>query len=132
MATKTAKPVIVRVPQISPATRRRGAAIARRAGSATLKAAYAEKHTLAAVASAAVLGLAKKQGIALPKIDALGTPGTYGAALWIAGRFMRSEVLSHMATGLLSVSAYQLGAGDNLSGGYEVVGQSSDTEGGAL
>jgi hypothetical protein len=131
MATKTAKPVIVRVPQISPATRRRGAAIARRAGSATLKAAYAEKHTLAAVASAAVLGLAKKQGIALPKIDALGTPGTYGAALWIAGRFAKSEVLSHMATGLLSVAAYQLGAGETLSG-FDVVGSSADTEGGAL
>lgn len=131
MATKTAKPVIVRVPQISPATRRRGASIARRAGSATLKAAYAEKHTLAAVATSAVLGLAKKQGIALPKIDALGTPGTYGAALWIAGRFMKSEILSHMATGLLSVSAYQLGAGETLSG-YDVVGQSSGSEDGAL
>jgi len=132
MATKTAKPVIVRVPTVSPAAKRKGAQLARRAGSAALRAASAEKHTLAAVATAAVLGVAKKQGIALPKIDALGVTGTYGAVLWFAGRFMKSPVLSHCATGLLAVSAYELASGQTLSG-YDVVGQSArDDDSGAL
>lgn len=121
MATKTTKPVIVRVPSVSPATRRRVAGVARRAGGAAARAAYAEKHTIAAVLAAAAFGWMKKSGVQLPKIDAIGTPGTYGLVAWGLGRFMGSPVASHIATGLMSVSAYELASGQTLSGG-EVMG----------
>lgn len=113
---KTAAVKIVRVPSFSAATKRRAAGIARRGFSAASKAASSEKHTIAAVAAAAALGFMQRSGVALPKIDALGTAGTYGLVAWAGGRFMRSPVLSHIATGLMSISAYQLAAGQTLSG----------------
>lgn len=67
-----------------------------------------ERHTLAAVAAAGVLGLAKRQGVELPRIEALGTPGTYGLAAWALGKWSRNRTLSHVATGLLSVALYEL------------------------
>lgn len=116
MATKSAKVQIVRVPSFSPAARRRAGAIARRGFSAAGRAAASEKHTIAAVAAAATLGFMQRSGVSLPRIDALGTAGTYGLVSWAAGRFMKSPVLSHIATGLMSISAYQLAAGQTLAG----------------
>jgi hypothetical protein len=116
MATRTTKPVIVRVPSFSPAAKRRAAGIARRGYSIASKAAASERHTLAAVGAAAVLGFAKRSNVELPKIDALGVAGTYGLAAWALGRTMKSPIMSHVATGLLSISAYQLAAGSSVSG----------------
>lgn len=113
---KTASVKIVRVPSFSAATKRRAAGLARRGFSAASKAASSEKHTIAAVAAAATLGFMQRSGVALPRVDALGTAGTYGLIAWAGGRFMRSPVLSHIATGLMSISAYQLAAGQTLSG----------------
>lgn len=115
MATKS-KVQIVRVPTFSAASKRRAAGLARRGFSAASRIAAQEKHTFAAVAAAAALGYAQKAGVQLPRIEALGTSGTYGLVAWAAGKYMKSPVMSHVATGLLSVAAYQFGRGEGISG----------------
>ncbi len=106
---------IVRVPGTVSRKARAGAAV-RRGATAAGKALADEKHTLTAIVASAALGLAKRQGISLPKIDQIGTAGTYGAAAWVAARMMKSRTLSHVATGLLSVAAFSMAAGDTLTG----------------
>jgi hypothetical protein len=113
---KTSSVKIVRVPTFSAAAKRRASGIARRGFSAAARAASSERHTIAAVGAAAVLGFMQRSSVALPKIDALGTAGTYGLIAWAGGRFMKSQILSHVATGLMSISAYQLAAGQTVSG----------------
>lgn len=67
----------------------------------------AERHTLAALVAAGVVGYVDRDGgVELPKIDALGTAGTYGLAAWILGRATGSKMAQHAATGLLSVAVY--------------------------
>jgi hypothetical protein len=84
--------------------------------SAAARAAREEKHTIAAVGAAAVLGFMKRENVALPKVEALGTAGTYGVAAWLLGRYTKSIVLQHVATGLLSVAAVELSSGISVSG----------------
>ena len=79
---------------------------ARRGGGIAAAAASAERHTLAAVGAAAALGFLKRNNVQLPKVDALGTPGTYGVVLWALARWSKSRVAGHMATGLLCLAAY--------------------------
>jgi hypothetical protein len=109
---KSAAVKIVRVPSFGA----RAKAIARRGASVGARMAMAEKHTAAAVGAAAVLGFAARSGVQLPKIDAIGTAGTYGLVAWAIGRWTRSNVAQHVATGLLSVAAYQLASGGSVSG----------------
>ena len=104
--------------------------MARRGYSAAARVASQERHTLVAVGSAAVLGFMKKQNVQLPKINALGTPGTYGLIAWAIGRFTKSPVAQHVATGLMSVSAYELASGQTLSG--EVMGSVMGEDSGSL
>lgn len=106
---------VVRVPSGVPARRRAGAMV-RRGVSRAAAAARDEKHTLTALIAAGGLGLAKRQGISLPKIPQIGTAGTYGLAAWVAARMTKNKTMAHVATGLLSVSAFQLAAGETLSG----------------
>jgi hypothetical protein len=108
---------VIRVPTM-PRMRRAGA-FARRGLSAVARRAMQEKHTLTAVGAATALGLARRFGVNLPKIDVLGTAGTYGAAAWAFARYTRSNVLAHVATGLLSVAGYQFGSGGGMSGDDE-------------
>ena len=75
-----------------------------------------EKHTMMAVGAAAVLGFAKRENVALPKIDALGTAGTYGLLAWALGRYSKNPTLQHLGTGLLSVAAAELASGQSVSG----------------
>ena len=131
MAIKTSKPVIVRVPAAVPAKRKSSGGFARRASSAASRLAASETHTIVAVGSAVVLGLMQRQNVALPKIDALGTPGTYGLLAWAVGRYTRSTMAQHVATGLMSVSAYQLAAGQTLSGG-DVMGAVMGEDSGSI
>lgn len=93
--------------------RERAGQVARRVGSAAASAAREEKHTITAVVAAAVVGYAQRENMLdnLPQIDAIGPVGTLGAVAWAAGRFMRSNVASHVATGLLSIAAYDLARG---------------------
>jgi len=67
-----------------------------------------EKHTLAAVGAAAVLGLMQGQGMSLPHFTAVGVPATYGVAAWALGRYSKNRTVQHVATGLLAVAAYDL------------------------
>jgi cell wall assembly regulator SMI1 len=106
---------IVRVPG-NPSRRARAGRSIRRGATAAGRAIADEKHTLTAIVAAAGLGLAKRQDIKLPKIDAIGTAGTYGAIAWVGARFMKSRTLAHVATGLLSVAAFSMAAGDELTG----------------
>jgi hypothetical protein len=108
---KTAPVRIVRVPTFG-----RAKAIARRGATVGARIAMTERHTAAAVGAAAVLGFAARSGVQLPKIDAIGTAGTYGLVAWAIGRWTRSNVAQHVATGLLSVAAYQLASGGGVSG----------------
>lgn len=102
------RPTVIRQTRIVKAGRRVGGAI--RAGAAS------EKHTIAAVAAAAILAFAKKQGVQLPKVETLGVSGTYGLILWAAGRFTKSQMLTHAATGLMSVAVAEMISGDRIMG----------------
>lgn len=90
--------------------------LARRSASAVGRAASSEKHTIAAVGAAAVLAYAKRAGVDLPKIEALGTSGTYGLVLWALGKYTKSPMAQHAATGLLSIAVAELISGDRISG----------------
>lgn len=99
-------------PRISAPSRTRivrvTSAIARRGAGSAARAALSEKHTIAAVGTAAVFGYMSRPGsTALPHIAALGQAGTFGAALWLGGRMTKSRTMSHMATGLLAIQAYE-------------------------
>ena len=112
---------VIRVPSFP---RGRARHLARRGLSAAARAAQSEKHTITALAAAGGLGFAKRMGVTLPKVEALGTAGTYGAAAWLAARFMKSRTLSHVATGLLCVAAFQ-----HAAGGGSVSGDDDDLSG---
>lgn len=90
--------------------------VGRRAGSAVARAASSERHTIAAVVAAGALAYAKKAGVDLPKIDTLGTAGTYGLVLWAIGRFTKSPMAQHAATGLMSVAVAEMISGDRITG----------------
>ena len=103
----------------------------RRVASLAVRAAINEKHTLTAVAAAGALGLAERNGIPIPHLALLGQAGTLGAVAWIAGKMTGNETAKHVATGLLSIAAYELAkgggggggkvAGDNETAGDEVI-----------
>lgn len=129
MAAKALRRYNFQAPKTKTRWRTRTVTTARRGVSAAAQVAREEKHTIAAVGAAAVCGYAEKEDWNLPKIDMLGTPGTYGVLTYIAGRYMKSKTLSHVATGLLSVAAYKLTSegeaegpkGDFVEGEYESV-----------
>jgi len=87
---------------------RKAAPIARKAASVGAKAAIDEKHTIAAVLSAAALGYAEQTGVDIPSIAGLGQAGTAGLAAFILAKMTKSRTARHVATGLLSVAAYEL------------------------
>lgn len=72
---------------------------------------------MAAVGTAAAFGYMTRTGTSLPHIAALGPAGTYGAGLWLVGRMTKSRTLSHCATGLLAVQAYEWTRTGSLGGG---------------
>lgn len=103
LATRPGQQTTVRL--TLPKGLRKGAAnLARRGATAAARAAASEKHTLTALGAAAVLGYVEGSGTQVPKIDALGTAGTYGAAAWMIGRATKSRIAEHVATGLLAVA----------------------------
>jgi hypothetical protein len=90
--------------------------------SAAARSARDEKHTITAMAAAGAIGAAKRFGVTLPHVSALGTPGTYGAIAWLAARYLKSKTLSHVATGLLCVAAYQFGGPGAMEGDDDMSG----------
>lgn len=107
---------IVRVPSAGGRVAKRAGRGIRRGTSAAAQSIRDEKHTLTAILASGALGLAKRQGIALPKIDQIGTPGTYGLGAWVLARMTKNKTIAHVATGLLSVASYTLAAGDAVTG----------------
>jgi hypothetical protein len=91
--------------------------------------AMAEKHTLTALAAAAALGFAKRQGYKLPSLPMLGPAATYGLGAWALSKYTNNKIASHAATGMLSVALYELAAGQGIAGGDvgadEVLGEDS-------
>lgn len=90
--------------------RRRGGRVRRVAG-AVGGAVASEKHTVAALAGAAALGLARRSGVAIPTIGGLSPEATAGLAAWAYGRFSRNQTAQHVATGLLAVAVHQWASG---------------------
>ena len=122
-----AKLAVLRVPRLPTATKTRVKAGARRAFGAARAVVRDEKHTVTAVVAAAALGYAERAGkdgapslaSKLPKVDALGVAGTYGALAWLYAKQSKNATAAHLATGLLSVAAYKFGRGEKVSGDDE-------------
>lgn len=85
--------------------------VARRVATAAVRAALTEKHTLTAIAAGGALGLAERNNIPIPHVEMLGKAGTLGALAWIVGKTTGNDVAKHVATGLLSIAAYELAKG---------------------
>ena len=130
VAALVARPTVITVPQVRRASRRSGRMTHRRAGRAgrailtkASRVARDEKHTFAAVGAAIVLGMLKKYGMLarLPHIASIGVSGTYGLGLWLLNRqgILGGQMSAHVATGLLSVSAYQMAAGETTIAGED-------------
>lgn len=118
MATALARRAPART---APATRTRivrvASAVARRGSRSAGRAVLSERHTLAAVGTAAVFGyMTRPGGTTLPHLTALGQAGTYGGLLWAVGRFSKSPMAQHMATGLLCVQAAEWARGASVGG----------------
>lgn len=116
--------------------RTRTRAIARRGISAAARAASAEKHTLVAVAGAAGFGFLRRQGVSLPAFGPLTAEATAGLVAWGIGKYTKNRMASHLATGLLSVAAFDLASGgaagtsgDSLEGDMEGDWMEGDDDG---
>ncbi len=125
MAAKTAfgKAIVVRAPQpkapiirISQPAMQKAKKVASHFGRAAFERAKQEKHTMGAVLAGAALGFAERQKVQLPHFSTLGVAGTYGVAAWFGAKHLRSRTLSHVATGLLTIAAYQFARGEGVSG----------------
>lgn len=102
---------------VIPRAARTAGRLARRAGTAAAAVARDEKHTIAAVGAAAVVGYMQRSGTQLPHVAAIGMPGTYGLVAWMGARMTKNKTLAHVATGLLSVAAFQMTASGSFFGG---------------
>lgn len=100
---------VSRTPQRVGQAARRGATVAARV-------AAEEKHLLVAVGAGALLGLLKKKGVTLPSIPMLGQSGTLGVAAFIGARITKNRVLRHLATGFLTIAAYELTSAGKIAG----------------
>jgi len=70
-----------------------------------------------AAAAAGVFGYMQAKDVKVPKIDALGTTGTYGLAAAAVYAVTDSDMAAHIATGLLSVAIYNAAQGRLSSAG---------------
>jgi len=88
----------------------RAAPIARRVGGAALAAARDEKHTIAALVSAGVLGYMDREDMlsSWSLIDGIDPKVQLALGLYLGARFTKSRTLSHVATGVGSVAIYDL------------------------
>ena len=105
-ASRGSAPIVVKVPSPAQALSRKQkmAGLARRAGGAAKAAAIRERALLFALGGAALIGGAKRTGVNLPKVEALGMAGTYGIGLYAAGRLFKSKVLEELSVGPLCVA----------------------------
>jgi hypothetical protein len=113
--TIAAKAPTIRViaPRAVASVKHHGKRIARRVAHT----AYEEKHRFVAIAASFGLGLLDKSGFDIPTpIPFLGKAGN-GALLAYAGyKLLHNRTLSHVATGLACVAAYEMGKDGSISG----------------
>lgn len=95
----------------------RVARFARRGASKLAEHRKSVKGMAISVATAGALGWAEAKGVQLPKIDALGVPGTYGLLAAAIYAVTDSDMAAHMSTGLLSVAIYKAAQGQASSSG---------------
>lgn len=75
------------------------------------------QNQLVAVAGAAGLAFIQKQGVKIPKpIASLSVPVNAGLLAWGAARLLKSQMLDHIATGMLCAGAYAYAAGSPIQG----------------
>lgn len=88
----------------------RAAPVARRVAGATARAAYAEKHTLVALGAAGLLGYLDREGQldSFSMVDGVDVKAQVALALWVAGKFSKSQTIQHAATGVASVALYDM------------------------
>jgi hypothetical protein len=101
---RSAAPQVIRISAPANLARRARSGYRRIASTRVGGAVLSEKHTLTAVASAGVLGLIEKSGVAIPTIGPLGPAATLGLLAWAYGRSSKSQTAQHVATGLLCVA----------------------------
>lgn len=89
--------------------------LAKRGVSKAAQIARDEMHTLVAVGAAGAFGYARREDMLanIPKIEAIGAEGTYALVAFAAGKFLKSKVASHVATGLACVAVNRMAAGDD-------------------
>lgn len=79
----------------------------------------ASQPQLLTIAAAGAIGFLQRQGIKIPKIiDSLSGPANVGLLAWGAARFLKSPILDHAATGMLSIAAFGIGSGVTVGGDY--------------
>jgi hypothetical protein len=104
---RAAAPIVIRAPSMPRASRaRRAGAAARRYGGAAYSQAKQEKHTLTALAAAAVLAIAERNGYGT--ILGFPTDVAGGLVAWAGGRMTKNVVAQHAATGLLSIAIHRM------------------------
>lgn len=115
-------------------------AFARRAGSAVASEASDQKHSLMAGGAAYALGYASRKGKdgksfaqSIPRIKAIGLPGTLALGSYLVGRFAKSSpglarAARHMTTGFLAVAAHRAGVGKDDKGNPNEVVEGDDDD----
>lgn len=118
-SASAAKPVVVRPAIVRVGGgRSRAPALASRAARAATIAAIEERHTLTALAAAGIAGWLRRSDAGrdlierLPALEPLGPEGTAAIVAWAIGRWGRSRVAEHIATGLGSVAIYRIARGE--------------------
>lgn len=106
--SRAVRPIIVRAPAVKHAVKHH----AKRAFSAAAE----ERHRLGAILGGLALGLIEKAGIDIPTVPLLGKAGTLGAAAWAMGKWGKSRMASHAATGFFAIAAYELGKEGRIAG----------------
>ena len=83
----------------------------KKSGSAAIKNALDQTHTITAVGAAAALGYLEGQGTVLPEslnMLGIGKAGVLAIAAFAGAKMLKNRTLDHVATGLGSVAAYNL------------------------
>lgn len=145
MANRSVSVLRVPPPPARSFGKRRGGrvrAFARRAGSAVASVAADQKHTLMAGGAAYALGYASRKGKDgksfaqnIPRIKAIGLPGTLAVVSWGVGRFAKQDgtlarAARHFTTGFLAVAAHRAGVGKDDKGNPNEVVEGDDDDGG--
>lgn len=113
------KQTIIKV--AAPTRLKKAAKSARRARSAAIggskKFLGVTQNQLLPIAGAAGLAFIQKKGVQIPKvIGSLSVAANAGLLAWGAAKLLKSQMLDHLATGMLSVAAYNYAVGAPVSG----------------